>query len=338
MSERSFSRALAVIGAGAWGTTLAWLAARNGASVRLWARRGELAREITQTRRNRQYAPDIELPPQIAATSDLSEALDGAEIAIVAVPSFAFRCIVERARAWLQKVDVVVSATKGLECGTLLRMTQVLEQAGGVAPEKVAALSGPNLSAEVRAGLPAASVIACRSAERAEKVRNFLGSRLFRLYTNSDIIGVELAGALKNVIALAAGMCDGAGLGTNAKAAVITRGLAELARLGVAAGAREQTFFGLAGVGDLLATSNSRLSRNWRAGYLIAGGASRERAEAEISGVAEGINTCAAAFEMANRLGVDAPVTAAVYRIVWQGASVREVAAELLARPWRSEW
>lgn len=329
---------VAIIGAGAWGTTLAWLLGREGQAVTLWARRRELAEQIRRERQNYQYLPAVLVPPAVTVTAEMAEALAGAAIVVVAVPSHGFREVVGQAAAYLAPGAIVVSATKGLERGSGMRMSEILaDELAGVENWSTVALSGPNLSGEIVKQMPAAAVAASASEEAATRIQGLLSSRLFRVYRNYDIIGVELCGALKNVIAIGAGISDGLGYGNNAKAALITRGLAEMARLGVKLGAQPATFWGLAGVGDVVATCNSQLSRNWQVGWRVAKGEALAQIQGSTRGIAEGIYTTIAAKELGERQEVALPIADAVYQVLFEGASVVAAVKELMTRPEKEE-
>ena len=328
---------VAVLGAGSWGTVLAVVAARAGRSVALWLRDPDRAAGMERERRNQRFLPDLRLPPTISVTADLAAACDGAGVVLFVVPTHAMR-ETTAAFAALGLSPVVVSAAKGLERGTLRRMTEIIAAAAPhLAPDRIAAISGPNLAGEIAAGHPAATVVAASAAETAEMVRTALMTDRFRLYTHDDVVGVEVGGALKNVIALGAGMGDALGAGENAKAAFATRGLAEIARLGVALGANPLTFSGLAGVGDLIATCASPHSRNRRAGQLLAEGLDVDEVRLRLGQVAEGIATADAAWELGRRLGVDLPITDQVRAVVWHGKPPLAAVAELMGRDPRRE-
>jgi glycerol-3-phosphate dehydrogenase (NAD(P)+) len=321
-----------VLGAGAWGTALALLLARKGTSVWLWARRAEQAEAMRRVRENTEYLPGVPLPDSLYPTSDPEEALSEAEIAVVAVPS---KAILETL-APLPRVPAYISVTKGLHFSHhhLLRMSQVISETVGKA--KVAALSGPNLAEEIAHFLPAAAVVASSDAELSKRVQDLFSGSSFRVYTSSDVVGVELGGALKNVIALAAGMVDGLGLGDNTKAALITRGLREITKFGVAQGAQASTFMGLSGLGDLMATANSRNSRNRGAGERLVKGETLEGLEAQKS-VVEGIYTVRALHAWGQETGLDLPITEAVYRVVYEGADPLEQIDALMGRQAKPE-
>lgn len=328
---------VAVLGAGSWGTVLAAVAERAGSPVTLWARDAGLAEEVARTRRNPRRLPDLELPDGVAVDSRLDVALAGADVVVFAVPASAMRGTADAASGLIGRA-IPVSVAKGLEPRTLLRMTEVLRESlpagnGG----RACAISGPNLAREIAAGLPAATVIASSDPAAAGLVARAVGSPTFRPYTNDDVVGVELGGALKNVVAVAAGISDGLGSGDNAKAAIVTRGLAEMTRLAVALGANPLTLSGLAGMGDLFATCASPLSRNLRAGGMLAEGMSADAIRSSLGEVAEGLATAGTATELARRAGVEMPIAEQVRAIVAGERAPREALALLLAREARHE-
>jgi glycerol-3-phosphate dehydrogenase (NAD(P)+) len=327
---------VAVLGAGAWGTTLASLVAQVE-PVLLVARDPAVAEEIRSTGRNERRLPGIDLPTAIRPTSDPADLPAGLELLIVAVPSAHVRAVVAAAAPSIPPAADVVSAVKGLERGTHLRMSEVIADAGGIDPARIAALSGPNLAAEIARGLPASAVVASPDRVLAGRIAARLSRRAFRVYTNPDLLGVELCGALKNVVAIAAGAAEALGFGDNGKAGLMTRGLAEMTRLGVAAGADPLTFAGLAGIGDVIATCGSRLSRNHRLGEELAAGRSWPEIEATLPGTAEGAHTVDAALELADRLGVEMPIAREVHAALFEGKSVRRCLVDLLARESRDE-
>ena len=328
---------VAVIGAGAWGTTLAWMLGRRGWEVSLWCRREELAEELRATRHNRAYRPEVELPPTVKATSQIQEALEGAAFAVIAVPAQVLRNVLSLSAPHLSPDALVVIAAKGVERASGKRMTQVAaEVLGEEVKARCGVLSGPNLSGEVAAGKPAAAVVAGPTQGWRQQCQSLFASPLFRVYTNCDTIGVELCGAAKNVIAIAAGMSDGLGYGQNAKATLLTRGLAEMARLVAASGGDARTCWGLAGLGDLIVTCHSPLSRNWTLGFHLGQGKSLEEAQEMVWGVAEGVATCAAIRELAGPQA-DLPLMQAVYAVIYEGQEPAEVARGLMARRWRDE-
>lgn len=329
---------IAVIGAGSWGTALALVAARNRHDVQLWARETEVALAIQNTRRNPFYLSDFDLPENIRATASLEEALGGADCAIIVVPSHAMREMMERARPHLSDETVIVSATKGVENGTLMRMSEVIADVLGERFKKRAvALSGPSFAREVALEDPTAIVAACSDPACSEMVQLALSSNVFRVYTNDDVAGVELGGAVKNVVAIASGVVRGLGLGTNSVAAIITRGLREMTRLAVACGARGETLAGLAGLGDLVLTCTGELSRNRKVGLELGGGRKLADILADMREVAEGVKTTRAIYEMARRMNLDMPITAATYALLYEDAPALEAANKLMERPLKRE-
>ncbi len=326
---------MGVVGAGAWGTTLALLLARDE-PVTLLAHSAETAARIQRTRVNERRLPGIALPATIRATADPAT-LASADLVVFAVPSTHLREVVVAVAPFVSPSADLLSVAKGLEAGTLLRMSEVIADAGRFAPARIAALSGPNLAAEIARGLPASAVVAAEDPALAERLVTRLGRREFRLYVNADLLGVELCGALKNVVAIAAGAADELGFGDNGKAGLITRGLAEMTRLGIAAGANPLTFAGLAGVGDVIATCGSSLSRNHRLGEGLARGEPWGELEASLPGVAEGAYTVDAALVLAARHGVELPIAREVHNALFEGKSVRRCLIDLLARESKDE-
>ena len=327
---------VAVVGAGAWGTTLAGLIA-GAEPVSLLCHRPEVAETIAASRRNERRLPGVDLPEDVIATADPA-ALEGAvDLVIFAVPSRHLRATVGLAAPHLPPSADILSVVKGLEPDSLLRMSEVIADAGGLPSARIAALSGPTLAMEIARGLPASAVVAAGDPDLAGRVVARLSRREFRLYMNRDILGVELCGALKNIVAIAAGATDALGFGDNGKAGLLTRGLAEMTRVGIAAGANPLTFAGLAGVGDLIATCGSTLSRNHRLGEELARGRSWAEIEATLPGTAEGAYTVAAALALARRVGVEMPIAQEVYRALFEGKSVQRCLIDLLARESKDE-
>ena len=327
---------VAVIGAGTWGTTLALQLARTG-PVTLLARDEAAAASIAEAHENVRHLPGFRLPVEIEVAADPSAVADASNLVIVAVPSAAIRAEAGRIASMLHPDAVLLSVTKGIERGSLLRMTEVLAEVIPAAHGRIGALSGPNLALEIARGLPASAVVASVEEGTGQRVLETLGSRSFRLYTNRDVIGVELCGALKNIIAIAAGAAERLGFGDNGKAGLITRGLAEMTRLGVAAGAHPLTFAGLAGVGDVIATCGSTLSRNHRLGEELAKGRTWAEIEADLPGVAEGAYTVDAALGLAARLGVEMPIAQEVHNALFEGKSVQRCLVDLLSRESKDE-
>ncbi|MBA4543126.1 MULTISPECIES: NAD(P)H-dependent glycerol-3-phosphate dehydrogenase [Thermoactinomyces] len=326
-------RKIAVLGAGSWGTVLAKVLADNGHQVELWARREELAAEITLKHTNEKYLPGIKLPAELTATSSLAEALSGKEVVVFVVPSHSMREIAREVGGLIAPGALVVHAVKGFEIDTWKRMSEVLlEELGESFAERITVLSGPSHAEEVIKKCPTTVVVASPGQETAEQVQMMFMNRYFRVYTNPDVIGVEVGGALKNIIALASGLVDGLGFGDNAKAALMTRGLAEIARLGSAMGAKPITFVGLAGVGDLVVTCTSRHSRNWRAGHKISQGKKLPEVLAEMGMVVEGIKTTKAAHALARRYDVEMPIAAQLYEVLFAGKEPALAVKELMGR------
>ncbi|HKQ07367.1 MAG TPA: NAD(P)H-dependent glycerol-3-phosphate dehydrogenase [Blastocatellia bacterium] len=332
------SQQVAVIGAGSWGTALALVAARNRHAVRLWAREPEVAHQINATHRNPYYLTDIELPENLHATDSLAEALDGAGFVLIVVPSHATRQVVEQMRSYLSVQQTLVSATKGIENVTLMRMDEVIVDVlkERFAP-RFAALSGPSFAREVAGGDPTAIVAASREPQASEAVQRLLSANVFRVYTNSDVIGVELGGAVKNVVAIGSGVVRGLGMGTNTVAAIITRGLAEMTRLALAQGARVETLAGLAGLGDLVLTCTGELSRNRRVGVELGRGRKLTEIVGEMREVAEGVKTTRAIYELGKRLNIDMPITASIHALLYEDKPAIEAANELMGRPLKRE-
>lgn len=326
------------MGAGAWGTALAKVLADAGNPVTMWARRPEVADEINADHRNSRYLGDVVLPPSIRATADPAEALEGACTVLLGVPAQQLRANLEGWKHLIGDDVTLVSLAKGIELGTLMRMSQVIVQVTGADPSRVAVVTGPNLASEIADEQPAATVVACSDSGRAVALQRALATGYFRPYTNADVVGAEVGGACKNVIALACGMAVGVGLGENTVAAIITRGLAEVMRLGIALGATPATLAGLAGVGDLVATCTSRHSRNRTFGERLGKGGTMESALIAGAGhVAEGVASCESVLALASSYGVEMPLTDAVYRVCHKGLSVHEAVAGLLGRTTKPE-
>ena len=327
-----------VVGTTSWGTTLGIILAREGHVVRLMARRDDEARLLNSKRENSRFVPGFPFPESMHSTADPDVAFVSTDLTIFAVPSQTMRANVSRLAGHIPPDTILLSAAKGLELSTVRRMSQVIEEElpPGWA-EGICVLSGPNLASEVIRGMPTPTVIASRNPVAAITVQQIMNSSVFRAYTNDDVVGVELCGALKNIIALGAGMCDGMRLGDNAKSGFMTRGLAEVARLGVAAGANPSTFSGLAGMGDLIATCSSALSRNHQVGMRRAAGESLDDIRREMQNVAEGVDTTRAALDLARQLDVEMPIAQAIHEILFGGMSVSQAVRHLMGRDPRPE-
>lgn len=329
---------VAVIGAGAWGTALAVILAERYARVSLWVFEAALAAEMERTRENASYLPGVRIPPAVQPMPSLETALTGQRLIIFVVPSHAFRGVLEQARAHLDPQALVVSATKGIEVRSLCTMSQIMREVlPPVYHPRLAVLSGPSFAREVVVGRPTAIVAAAEDAEVARAVQRAASGNALRVYAATDPLGVELGGAVKNVIAIAAGVVDGLNLGPNARAALITRGLAEITRLGVAMGAQAATFAGLAGMGDLILTCTSDLSRNRRVGLGLAKGLRLDDILASLGAVAEGVNTCRSTVALAERHGIEMPICRAVHRVLFEGQDPREAVVQLMTRELRFE-
>lgn len=324
---------VAVLGSGSWGTAFAKVLAEAGNDVTLWARREELASSIDRDHVNPDYLAGIELPATLRATQHADAALAGADVVVLAIPSQSLR---SNLAAWAPLIEsdaTLLSLAKGIEAGTLKRISEVIREVTGADEDRVAVLSGPNLAREIALGQPAATVIGCTDPVRGEHLQKISAVGYFRPYTNTDVVGCEIGGACKNVIALACGMAAGIGLGENTLATIITRGLAEVTRLGVAMGAKPATFAGLAGVGDLVATCSSPLSRNRSFGARLGQGGSLESAQAATNGqVAEGVKSCTSIRALAGRYDVEMPLTEAVDQVCHEGLGVQDAIGMLLGR------
>lgn len=323
---------IGVVGAGAWGTSLANLLAAKGEEVLLWAYEPEVAGEINQEATNRTYLPGVELNPALTATNDPAEAVKGAEAVLMVTPSHLLRRVAAELGPDLPSGALLISATKGIEAESLLTMTQVLAQVVGAGPERLAVLSGPSFAKEVALGVPTAVTAASTSPGTAETTQALFMTDRFRVYTSPDVVGVELGGALKNVMAIAAGIVAGLGLGHNTLAALITRGLAEISRLGVRLGADPLTFSGLAGVGDLVLTCTSSQSRNYTVGFKLGQGMGLTEILTGMKAVAEGVKTSLSARQLAQKVQVEMPICAQVQAVVHQGANPAEALRSLMGR------
>jgi glycerol-3-phosphate dehydrogenase (NAD(P)+) len=321
-----------VLGAGSWGTALAAVLADNGHAVSLWCRSRQTATEINKHKTNRRYLTNATLPEGIYATDELAEALTGTAMVVVVVPSQAVRETIKKAVSFIPDEALLMHAVKGVEQQTLKRISEVLEEECPFHQGRIAVLSGPSHAEEVIRRSPTTVVVASHADSSAKTAQSLLNNQSFRVYTHSDVVGVEVGGSLKNIIALGAGLSDGLGFGDNAKAALITRGLAEMARLGMAMGAEPITFAGLSGVGDLVVTCTSQHSRNWRAGHLLSQGHSLDAVLQQMGMVVEGVKTTQAAYDLAKRYGVEMPIAYQLYAVLFQGKDPRQAVVDLMGR------
>jgi glycerol-3-phosphate dehydrogenase (NAD(P)+) len=327
-----------ILGAGSWGTALASVLAGKGFPTVLWGRDPAVVGAVASRHENPRYLPGIPLPPALGATVDLARALEGAELVVLAVPSHAVRVVAIEAKRLLHAGTPVVSAAKGIEVETLMTMSEVLEDVLPVPLHPyLCFLGGPSFAKEVAKGLPTAVTIAGRWERVAKQVQEAFHARHFRPYTSSDIVGCEIGGCVKNVVAIAAGLSDGMGFGANARAALITRGLAEITRLAVRKGANPLTLSGLAGLGDLVLTCSSELSRNRTVGFGLGQGKALEQIQKELGQVAEGVRNARSVHDLAARLGVEMPISSAVYRMIHEGLPAASAVGDLLGRETRAE-
>lgn len=332
---------ITVIGAGSWGTALAMVLSDNQFDVSIHTHKEEVANEINQFHTNEKYLPGITLNKQIIASTQLKTSLSGTELILIVVPSHAMRSVAKEVSPYLENHEnevTIVHASKGIENHSLLTMSQVLEEElPSQYKNQIVTISGPSHAEEVSRKILTTLVAASKDIEEAKKVQNIFNNHYFRVYTNPDIHGVELGGALKNIIALGAGISDGLGLGDNGKAALLTRGLTEMTRLGVTLGANEKTFSGLAGIGDLIVTGTSKHSRNWRTGNLLATGYSLDEALKIVGMVSEGVKTTKSAYFLAKKLNVDTPIIDEIYRILFEGKAPKEATKDLMTRVHKDE-
>lgn len=328
-----------VLGTGSWGTSLAKVLAENQHDVVMWGRDQHVVDEINQRHTNHLFLSQVDLPLNLVATRDLEQAMSETELVLVVVPTIAMRPVMEQVKPYLKNQPLIVHATKGLEPGTHLRMSQVIETTlDRDAYRDLVVLSGPSHAEEVARHDLTTITAACENLDAACSVQQIFMNEYFRVYTNRDVVGVELGAALKNIIALGAGLLSGLGFGDNAKAGLVTRGLAEISRLGLYLGADPLTFLGLTGVGDLVVTCTSPHSRNWQAGNLLAKGYTKDEIESKIEMVVEGISTTKVAHELAQELGVEMPITSAIYAILYEGADVKATLLSLMTREGKSEF
>jgi len=338
MKKNSKKLNIGVVGAGSWGTALANLLGLNEFNVSLWAFEPEVKEQIRKFQENTLFLPGVKLPADLAVSNDLAEVAGAKDLLVVVVPSHVLRATAKKMAKFVSAGTIVVSASKGIENKTHLTMSAILkEMLPQVAPEKLAVLSGPSFAREVARNVPTVVTVACKDQGVAELVQHTFASPFFRVYTNDDLIGVELGGAVKNVIAIAAGIIDGLGLGLNTRAAMITRGLAEIRRLGVKLGANPHTFAGLAGVGDLVLTCTGDLSRNHSVGKKIGEGKKLAEILAEMRMVAEGVKTAKSVYNLSRKLGVDMPISREVYHILYHGLKPQKAAHRLMTRDLKNE-
>lgn len=328
---------IAIIGAGSWGTALATLAARCSHQVALWAHDPSVSQQIEQTRENSVYLRGIRIDEAIRPTSEIAEAAGGADVILMAAPSHHYRHVLAALAAASSGPLRVISATKGIENDSLLRVSEITTDVLGSRLETFGVISGPSFALEVAQQHPTTAVFASADSHWSEQMQRALSCDSFRLYRSDDVPGVEVAGALKNVIAIAAGVVEGIGFGTNTMAALVTRGLTEIRRLGVAAGGRPETFAGLAGMGDLILTCTGTLSRNRSLGVRLGRGDTLAQALAGTRTVAEGVRTCRSARDLASKLGIEMPITAEMYRVLYEGSSPRDAIRRLMSRSLKSE-
>ncbi|MDD2498377.1 MAG: NAD(P)H-dependent glycerol-3-phosphate dehydrogenase [Desulfitobacteriaceae bacterium] len=327
------TKRIAVLGAGSWGTALAVLLGQKNYRVNLWARKPELARACQIERTNRHYLPGVIIPPLVQVDDDQERVLAGSDVVVLAVASHSVREVAREIKSYLHNGAIVINTAKGLENSSLLRISQVLqEELMGELSKRIAVLSGPSHAEEVGRGLPTAVVVSAPDIKVAKTVQDIFMASYFRVYTNPDLIGVEIAGALKNIIALGTGIAEGLGYGDNTKAALITRGLAEITRLGLAVGADASTFAGLAGIGDLVVTCTSMHSRNHRAGIQIGQGEPLDRVVANMGMVVEGVNTTRVAYDLTKKYLVEMPIATETFKVLFEGKNAREAVVSLMTR------
>lgn len=326
---------ITILGGGSWGTALAKLLSENGNLVTVWLRDEEQCRELSTERENKKYLPGIKIPDNIMFTSNINESLKDAEYILIVTPTQKIRSVLRQIDSRYKKNKIIINASKGIEIGTMCLVSDiVMEETTDCI---FADLTGPSIAKEVVAKMPTAITVACKDKKVAEDIQDIFMSSYFRVYTNDDVVGAELGGALKNIIALGAGISDGIGYGDNAKAALMNRGIVEIARLGIAMGADVETFFGLSGIGDLMVTCMSKFSRNWNAGYLIGQGYSKEEAAEKVGMVVEGISTTYAAYELSKKLNVEMPIVNAMYDLLQNNADVKETVNKLMLRDKKEE-
>lgn len=326
---------ITLLGGGSWGTALSKLLSENGHEVTVWLRDENQCKLLSTERVNEKYLPNVKIPENIVFTSNINEAVKNAEILLIVTPTQHIRGVLKQIDDENKKDKIIINASKGIEIGTMCLVSDIVREE--TTNCIFAALSGPSHAEEVGLSLPTAITIACDNKEVAEDIQDAFMSAYFRVYTNEDVMGAELGGALKNIIALGAGISDGVGYGDNAKAALMNRGIVEIARLGIAMGADIHTFYGLSGIGDLIVTCTSKHSRNWNAGYLIGQGLSKNQAIKKIGMVVEGIPTTYAAYELSRKLKIEMPIVGAMYDVLEDGADVKETVNKLMLRDKKEE-
>lgn len=326
---------ITLLGGGSWGTALSKLLSENGHNVTVWLRNEAQVRELTVNRVNERYLPKVRIPENIVFTSDINEAVKEAEILLLVIPTQMVRGVLRQIKDEYKDGKVIINASKGIEIGTMNLVSGIVKEETKNCT--FAVLSGPSHAEEVGLSMPTAITIACENKDVAEEIQDMFMSSYFRVYTNDDVIGAELGGSLKNIIALGAGISDGVCYGDNAKAALMNRGIVEIARLGIAMGADAHTFYGLSGIGDLIVTCTSKHSRNWNAGYLIGQGLSKDEAIKKIGMIVEGIPTTYAAYELSKKINVDMPIVDAMYDILENDADVKETVNKLMLRDKKEE-
>ena len=332
---KNLKRKITLLGGGSWGTALSRLLSENGHQVTVWLRDEEQCRLLSTERVNKKYLPEVKIPENIVFTPNIDEAAKNAEILLIVTPTQMVRSVLRQISPEYKKDKIIINASKGIEIGTMYLVSDIVKEE--TSDCTFAVLSGPSHAEEVGLSLPTAITVACDSKEVAEEIQNAFMSSYFRVYTNDDVIGAELGGALKNIIALGAGISDGVGYGDNAKAALMNRGIVEIARLGIAMGADIHTFYGLSGIGDLIVTCTSKHSRNWNAGYLIGQGLSKNDAVKKIGMVVEGIPTTYAAYELSKKLKVEMPIVVAMYDVLENNADVKQTVNKLMLRDKKEE-
>lgn len=326
---------ITLLGGGSWGTALAKLLSENGHTVTVWLRDEDQCRELTTERENKKYLPGIIIPDNIVFTSHINDSLKDAEYILIVTPTQKIRSVLKQINSEYKKNKIIINASKGIEIGTMDLVSDIVREE--TEDCIFADLTGPSIAKEVVAKMPTAITVACEDKNAASDIQDMFMSSYFRVYTNDDVVGAELGGALKNIIALGAGISDGIGYGDNAKAALMNRGIVEIARLGIAMGADVETFFGLSGIGDLMVTCMSKFSRNWNAGYLIGQGYSKEDAAKKVGMVVEGISTTYAAYELSKKLNVEMPIVNAMYDLLENNADVKETVNKLMLRDKKEE-